>query len=166
MTSNQSGKQQISSYGKAGWSNKRLNRSKGGSKGRSWGGSVGVSKGGSKCVHSNYYNNPKEWNAMSAAAKAKVCLKRQQSSDTDKLGSSDSRSVWSVDTDSDGNAQKASNAESNAGSQFGSNAYSKKQKKEWQSPLTQISQMGRVKISNGFRVWAWQCWHLERISSG
>ena len=115
----------MSSYDKAGGSNKRSNKSKGGSKGRSRGGSGGGSKGGST-QHSDY-NSPKEWRALSVEAKAKVLLKRQQSGGNDKESSSNSRSVCSVDTDSDGTTKTASNPKSNAGSQFGSNAYSKKQ---------------------------------------
>ena len=119
----------MSSNGKAGGSNKRSNKSKGGSNGHSRGGSGGGSTGDSKRAHSDYYS-PKEWNTMSAEAKAKVRLKQQRSSGTDQAGSSETCGVQSVDTDSDGNAKPASNPETNDGSQFGSNAYSKKPKQE------------------------------------
>ena len=88
----------MSSYGRAGGSNKCLNKSKGGSKD----GSRGGPKGGPKRAH-NDYHSPKEWNALSADDKEKVRLKQQQSSGNDKVGSSASCGVRSVDTDSDNN---------------------------------------------------------------
>ena len=114
----------MSSYNNSGWSNKRSSKIRGGSRG----GSRGDSKGGSKQTHSNYYS-PKEWNALSVDDKAKIRLKRQKSSRNGQAGSSDSRGVQSVDTDYNDTAKTASNTESNAGSQFGFNAYSKKQTK-------------------------------------
>mmetsp|Transcript_13510 Transcript_13510/g.28531 ORF Transcript_13510/g.28531 Transcript_13510/m.28531 type:complete len:189 (-) Transcript_13510:2172-2738(-) len=129
VTSNQSGKRRVSSYGKAGGSNKRSNKSKGGSNGRSRGGSSGGSKGGSKRTNSDYYS-PKEWNALSAEAKAMICLQRQKSNGTGQASSSATREVQSVNTDSDGNGKPAPNPASNAGSQFGSTAHSKRPNQE------------------------------------